>query len=50
MQNGSLVEYLRGIREGRRVKEVDALRMMHEVARGMEYLHGMGVLHGDLKV
>ena len=22
---------------------------MHEIAKGMEYLHGEGVLHGDLK-
>ena len=26
------------------------LKMMYEIARGMQYLHGMGVLHGDLKV
>jgi abelson tyrosine-protein kinase 1 len=32
------------------VADVDMLKMMHEVARGMEYLHCMGVLHGDLKV
>ena len=29
---------------------VDMLKMMYEIARGMQYLHGMGVLHGDLKV
>jgi abelson tyrosine-protein kinase 1 len=29
---------------------VDLLRMMHEIAKGMEYLHRAGVLHGDLKV
>lgn len=26
------------------------LRMVHEIVQGMEYLHGMQVLHGDLKV
>ena len=31
-------------------KGVDMLKMMYEIARGMQYLHGMGVLHGDLKV
>jgi serine/threonine protein kinase len=31
-------------------KEVEDVKMMHEVARGMEYLHSMGVLHCDLKV
>jgi serine/threonine protein kinase len=28
----------------------DLLRFMYEIARGMEYLHSKGVLHGDLKV
>ncbi|KAH7868923.1 uncharacterized protein C8R40DRAFT_1060595, partial [Lentinula edodes] len=27
----------------------DLLRFMHEISKGMEYLHGQGVLHGDLK-
>lgn len=29
--------------------EVDLLKMMYELAKGMEYLHSKGVLHGDLK-
>jgi len=28
----------------------DTYRILQEIARGMEYLHEMGVLHGDLKV
>ncbi|KAI9457372.1 hypothetical protein HD554DRAFT_2225096 [Boletus coccyginus] len=28
---------------------VDLLRFMHEIAKGMAYLHGRGVLHGDLR-
>ncbi|TFK66401.1 hypothetical protein BDN72DRAFT_961779 [Pluteus cervinus] len=30
-------------------KEWDLLRYMYEIAKGMEYLHSQGVLHGDLK-
>lgn len=30
-------------------KEWDLLRFMCEIARGMDYLHSQGVLHGDLK-
>ena len=30
-------------------REWDLFRFMHEIAKGMEYLHGEGVLHGDLK-
>jgi hypothetical protein len=29
---------------------MDALRMMHEIAKGMKYLHCNNILHGDLKV
>lgn len=31
-------------------RESDLYRFMHEIAKGMEYLHANGVLHGDLKV
>ncbi|KAK7055315.1 kinase domain-containing protein [Favolaschia claudopus] len=50
---GNLSGFLRRValegdaaRDGR---ESDLLRFMHEVAKGMEYLHEKGVLHGDLK-
>ena len=29
---------------------VDLLKMIHEIAKGVAYLHSKGVLHGDLKV
>lgn len=30
--------------------DCDLYRFMHEIAKGMEYLHANDVLHGDLKV
>ena len=30
-------------------REWDLFRFMHEISKGMEYLHSEGVLHGDLK-
>ncbi|TCD62464.1 hypothetical protein EIP91_006834 [Steccherinum ochraceum] len=44
LKNGSLVGYLKATHG-----EVDLLKMVHEIAKGMTYLHGKGVLHGDLK-
>ena len=31
-------------------QKVNHLRIMHDVARGMEFIHNNGVLHGDLRV
>ncbi|KAF7965529.1 hypothetical protein HWV62_43062, partial [Athelia sp. TMB] len=47
--NGSLVAWLAARRRAGQEAEVDLLRCMHQVAKGMEYLHRRGVLHGDLK-
>ncbi|KZV66764.1 kinase-like protein [Peniophora sp. CONT] len=44
--NGNLVQYLKGLDPG---SSPNLLRMMHEVAEGMLYLHDNGILHGDLK-
>ncbi len=46
-KNGSLVTYLKGLDS---LDLVDVLKMVHEIAKGMAYLHSKGVLHGDLKV
>ncbi|TDL14843.1 hypothetical protein BD410DRAFT_796909 [Rickenella mellea] len=54
MKNGTVVSYLRSLKvedgaTGGGEDEWDPLRMVHDIAKGMEYLHGMKVLHGDLK-
>lgn len=48
MSNGNLVSYLRNIKKP--IGGVMEKRMVYEVAKGMEYLHRMDVMHGDLKV
>ena len=46
---GNLVKYLKGLSDAD-ASRVDALKMIHEISKGMAYLHKHGVLHGDLKV
>ncbi|KAG2073273.1 kinase-like protein [Suillus decipiens] len=45
MENGSLDRYLK---QGYILSKADKLRMLREIAAGLEYLHGRGVVHGDL--
>ena len=45
-RNGNLVQYLKGLTLD---ASVDMLKMMHQISKGMSYLHGKGILHGDLK-
>ena len=42
-----MVTYLKGLPS---LDSVDLLKMIHEIAKGMAYLHSKDVLHGDLKV
>ncbi|KAI0822902.1 hypothetical protein BC628DRAFT_1421313 [Trametes gibbosa] len=46
LANGSLVTYLKKLPS---LNSVDALQMIHQIAKGMKYLHEHGILHGDLK-
>ena len=46
-KNGSLVTYLKSLPT---LETADVLKVILEIAQGMEYLHCRGVLHGDLKV
>ncbi|PCH42817.1 hypothetical protein WOLCODRAFT_25573 [Wolfiporia cocos MD-104 SS10] len=45
-RNGTLVSYLRGLPS---LDAVDIPKRIHEIAKGMAYLHEKDVLHGDLK-
>ncbi|KAI9433101.1 hypothetical protein F5148DRAFT_1269391 [Russula earlei] len=45
---GSVVKFLKGLSDVEATR-IDVLRMIHEVSKGMAYLHKEGVLHGDLK-
>lgn len=47
---GGALELESGLSSGRGWEvDVDLMRCMHQVSKGMEYLHRKGVLHGDLK-
>ena len=43
------MKYLKGLSDFEYAK-LDTLKMIHEISKGMAYLHKQGVLHGDLKV
>ncbi|KAK1225756.1 hypothetical protein PQX77_011299 [Marasmius sp. AFHP31] len=47
--SGSMIAMASAAPLGEVEKEWDLLKFMHEIAKGMEYLHSNGVLHGDLK-
>ena len=47
--NGSLVKFLKGLSDAEATR-LDTVKMMHEISKGMAYLHRKGVLHGDFKV
>ncbi|KAI0092226.1 hypothetical protein BDY19DRAFT_587910 [Irpex rosettiformis] len=53
-ERGSLVKWVKGLNQKVWDTVLDdvgqgVLRMVHEIVRGMVYLHEKGVLHGDLK-
>ena len=47
MKNGNLIAYLRNLPS---LGSVNPLKLVHEIALGMAYLHSKEVLHGNLKV
>ncbi|KIJ32278.1 hypothetical protein M422DRAFT_184717 [Sphaerobolus stellatus SS14] len=52
MKNGNLVDFLKAkssLGHQERYKNPSALRMLHEIATRMVYLHDKQVLHGDLR-
>ncbi|KAI0742213.1 kinase-like domain-containing protein [Daedaleopsis nitida] len=46
-KNGNLITFLREPR--RKLEFINILKMVIEIARGMEYLHSKSIVHGDLK-
>ncbi|EJD07112.1 kinase-like protein [Fomitiporia mediterranea MF3/22] len=47
MKNGNLIDYMRSSEQ--LIDGPFEQRAMHEIAKGMEYLHQQGVIHGALK-
>jgi len=47
MKHGSVVNYLKSLGPH---SPVNLLNMIYEVGMGMEYLHSVGLFHGDLRV
>ncbi|ORX40883.1 hypothetical protein BD324DRAFT_647787 [Kockovaella imperatae] len=45
MRNGDALQYL----QSERGRGASKLAILHEIAEGMEYLHGREIVHGDLK-
>ncbi|VDC03563.1 unnamed protein product [Peniophora sp. CBMAI 1063] len=45
-RNGCLTSYLRRLSS---IEQVDVLKLLKDIARGMSYLHRRGIIHGDLK-
>ncbi|TFK48855.1 kinase-like protein [Heliocybe sulcata] len=45
MENGNVLSYIRE----NPVSEVDTQRLVCEVSRGLEYIHGRNLVHGDIK-
>ncbi|KAJ3002392.1 hypothetical protein NUW54_g5872 [Trametes sanguinea] len=46
LRHGTLVSYLRNLPS---LEDADVLKFVHQIAKGMTFLHHKGVLHGDLK-
>ena len=45
-RGGELFEY---IVNRKRVREKDAIKFLHQIMSGVEYLHNLGICHRDLK-
>ncbi len=46
MENGQLFDY---IVKKRRIPEIQARKMFHQLLDGIEYMHKVGIAHRDLK-
>lgn len=50
LSGGALSDIIEKLHEsGKKLKDIDASRMVKEILGAVDYLHGLGTVHRDLK-
>ncbi|KXN92752.1 Serine/threonine-protein kinase CTR1 [Leucoagaricus sp. SymC.cos] len=47
MERGNLLKYLKNVRDEKRTPP--RIPLLHDVVSGLQYLHSLGIVHGDIK-